>query len=665
MKRQYLLSILIVIGFLSHNSSESLSNVKIYSPDDIQKPLLKWMHGGCYSSWCETGWYSSSAVADLDNNGSVEVIGAAYSIFILNGNNGNLIKQIKPDWGRQWPSLVVADLDNDTDLEIVTAHGGGYLHVFDHQGNTVWWERPTPGNELRSLAAYDIDGDQDLEIVVASTSSDNQWFVYEHDGSLRAGEWPQHDPDSDTNGYAAGCFNENVAVGDIDGDGYGEIIGANDTHYLAAFEDNGAQVEASQIYGTNPDGSNKFWSRVGVHVDHYVDLRGYAHCSEEHRPNFAHSAPIIVDVNGDRVNETVVVGNNYNCGTNPYSSLFEMPYIFNSDRTRWSAGDYDWTDIPTPDGDASPLSENYNEIENNQPNAVAFDLDGDGISEVLYPSYDGRLHALWLDKTEHGDWPYEVTIPSEGVYRFASEPAIADLNDDGFAEVIFATWVEKGSYKSGKLIILNHLGEELQNAELPAAFGSPNWNGALAAPTIANIDNEPEYEIVVNTAHSGIVAYDLPGTENAKLLWATGRANFQRSGSLLKGNLFASSLAVSHIVAEPGEVMAYTIWLSNPGPDLMDVSLMDILPEGLSFVGGLTASSGIASEQNNEISWLGEVKADNPVRINFSVKIDTSFQAGSLVENIVEINDGIGSIWRRNAKTLVGGDGLYLPIVTR
>jgi hypothetical protein len=31
----------------------------------IQAPVLKWQHGGC-TFWCETGWYSSPAVADLD-----------------------------------------------------------------------------------------------------------------------------------------------------------------------------------------------------------------------------------------------------------------------------------------------------------------------------------------------------------------------------------------------------------------------------------------------------------------------------------------------------------------------------------------------------------------------------------------------------------------------
>ena len=31
----------------------------------LQAPQLKWQNGGCYSSWCETGWYSSPAVESI------------------------------------------------------------------------------------------------------------------------------------------------------------------------------------------------------------------------------------------------------------------------------------------------------------------------------------------------------------------------------------------------------------------------------------------------------------------------------------------------------------------------------------------------------------------------------------------------------------------------
>jgi hypothetical protein len=500
------------------------------APSPVQEPVLKWQNAGCYSSWCETGWYASPAVVDLDGDGSVEVIGATYSVFILDGESGALVRRIDPEGGRAWPSVVVGDLEGDGDLEIITAHGDGYFHVFNHNGDGVWSRQPTPGSELRSLAVHDLDGDGDLEIIVASTRSNDQWFVYEHDGSLRSGNWPQHGPDSDTNGYTAGCFNENLAAGDIDGDGRAEIIGPNDTHYLAAFQDDGSQIQANTIYGTNPDGSNKVWSRVGVHLDHAVDLRGWAYCGSEHRPNFAHSAPIIVDVNGDGLQETVVIGNIYNCGTSPYTSLYEMPYILNADRTRWSGNGFDWITLPVPDGSASPLSEDWNVIENNQPNPVAVDLDHDGFLEILFPSYDGRMHAYWLDKTEHGNWPYVLYNPAEGFYRFASEPAVADLNNDDLAEVIFTSWVQKGTYETGKLHILDYHGNPLHEISLPPPYGSPNWNGSLAAPTLANIDGDPDLEIVLNTAHSGFAAYDLPDTSGARLLWGTGRGSTLRAG---------------------------------------------------------------------------------------------------------------------------------------
>jgi len=631
----------------------------------VQVPVLKWQRGGCYTSWCETGWYSSPAVADLDGDGASEVIGAAYSIFILDGVTGALERRIDPPGGRQWPSLVVADLEADGDLEIVTAHGDGYLHVLDHAGDTIWSRQPTPGSELRSLAVYDLEGDGNLEILVASTRSNDQWFVYEHNGDLRPGDWPQHGPDSNTNGYTAGCYNQNLAAGDLDGDGRAEIVGPNDTHYLAAFQDNGDQMRASAIYGNNPDGSLKFWSRVGVHVDHAVDLQGYANCGIEHRPNFAHSAPVIADVNGDALLEAVVVGNIYNCGTDPYTSLYEMPYILNTDRTRWHSNLFDWTALPIPDSDAAPLSEDYNLIENNLPNPVPADLDGDGSLEILYPSYDGRLHAYWLDKSEHGAWPYSVYNPGEGFYRFASEPTVADLEGDGKAEVIFASWPQKNSGQSGKLHILNYLGYPLQEVPLPPAFGTPSWNGTLAAPTLADIDGDPDLEVVLNTAHSGLVAYDLPGTAGANLLWPTGRGGYQRSGSLLRGNLMASDMRVSPLFANAGELLTYTLQLRNPGPGLPNVSLTDTLPAGLSYAGGLTASSGSPAVNGDTITWSGAVLPGQPVTITFNVLISGALSGYQRVDNTVLIEDGQGGLWHRSAQVFLNGYNIHLPHTAR
>jgi hypothetical protein len=228
------------------------------------------------------------------------------------------------------------------------------------------------------------------------------------------------------------------------------------------------------------------------------------------------------------------VGNVYDC-ISGYPSKYNGPYIFNLDRSRFKDETYNWESTPIDTG--APLSENWEEIESNQPNPVVADLDGDGLLEILFSSYDGRVHAFWLDKTEHGNWPYTVDHhSSEGFYRFASEPTVADLDNDGHAEVIFTSWVEKGTHQTGELHILDYLGNVVNEVNLPMAFGSPDWNGALAAPTLANIDTDADLEVVLNTAHSGFVAYDLPGTANAKILWGTGRGSYQRNGYLRREN---------------------------------------------------------------------------------------------------------------------------------
>ena len=619
----------------------------------VQEPELKWQHGGCYSSWCETGWYSSPAVADLDDDGTMEVIAGAYTVFILNGEDGTVQRSIDTDGSRVWPGVVVADLDDDGDLEIVTAQGGGYLNVLDHAGDSVWTRQPV-SNELRGLSVDDLDGDGTMEIVVTAArgSRTNTW-VYEHDGSLRAG-WPQLDNDS---GYAAGVFNDNAALGDIDGDGMGEIVVPSDVHYICAYELNGVQLPTNAMYG------DKAWGKLGVHVDHWVDLRGYAYCGTEHRPNFAHTPANIVDVNGDGMLEVVAMGNVYNCGTDPYTSLYEMPFIFNADRSRWSGNGFDWMVIPVPDDNAGPLSEDWNKIESNMSNPVTADLDGDGNLEILFSSYDGRVHAYWLDKTEHGNWPYDVH--TGGPYRFASEPVVADLDNDGTAEVIFGSWVQKGSYQTGKLHVLDYQGNVLHEVNLPAAYGSPDWNGALAAPTLANIDADADLEVVLNTAHSGFVAYDLPGTTNARVLWGTGRGNYQRTGSILYGSLQSSQVSVYPLLPGPSDTLTYTIRVENPGPTLPSVSVTSTLPAEVTYAGNLWASSGIYGETSGVITWTGAVTAGVPVTITYSAVVSAGITSAEVLVNAVLLDDGLGNVEERYAVAVANGLAIYLPSIRR
>jgi uncharacterized repeat protein (TIGR01451 family) len=632
----------------------------------VQAPILKWQHGGCYSSWCETGWYSSPAVADLDNDGTMEIIGAAYTLFALNGEDGTEQWSVDPAGSRVWPGVVVADVDGDSDLEIVTAHGGGYVHVFDHTGDTVWSQQPAT-NELRGLAAYDLDNDSTLEIIVTGAvySKINTW-VYEHDGTLCAG-WPQLDDDS---GYAYGVFNDNAAIGDLDSDGVGEIVVPSDVHYICAYKPNGDQIPAHSMYG------GKSWGQVGVWESLDIELRGWGTCSgereERYRTNFAHGAGVIADVNGDGIVEVVVTGNVYDCAVGHPPGKYNGVYTFNADRSRFNAEGFNWQSVPVDTG--APLSEDWNVIENNQPNPVVADLDGDGKKEIIYSSYDGRIHAFWLDKTEHHNWPYSVYNAAEDFYRFASEPVVADLDNDGYAEVIFASWVEKGTDQTGKLHVLDHQGTPLHEIDLPFAYGSPDWNGALAAPTLADIDDDADLEVVLNTAHSGLVAYDLPGTADARILWGTGRGNYQRTGSFLQGTLQSSRKSVHPILPGPGDTLTYNIRLDNPfGPALPGARVTDTLPVEVNYLGNLWASSGSYGEAGGGsgepgrtvITWTGAVPAAVPVTITYGVTVSEQITTPQAIASSALIDDGLGNVWSRQAVVIANGYPIYLPLVEK
>jgi hypothetical protein len=496
----------------------------------VQAPVLKWQRGGCYASWCETGWYSSPAVANIDADPQAEVIAGTYSLVALDGETG-VLQWRAVNSQRVWPGVALADLTGDGLLEIIVGRSGDQLTVYNTSGNPLppWPANPFGSGEIRTLAVADLENDGQFEIIVgrASGGSTKQLSVYEPNGTVRPG-WPAR-RDGEP-GYGWGMYNQNVAAADINRDSYKEIIGPTDTHYITALDRNGNQLPTNPMFNVfNPIGP-KVWSQVGVHVDQAVDLRGYANCGTEHRPNFADSAPVLADLDHNGTREVVVVGNVYNCGTDPYTSLYQMPFVFNADRSRWSGSGFDWTVIPLPEPNSAPISEDYDVIETAEPNPVVADLDGDGYQEIIFASYDGRVHAYWLDKTEHYNWPYRVYNPAEGFFRFASEPVVADLDNNGFAEVIFASWTQKGSYHTGKLHILDFTGSVLYEVDLPPAVGG-DWNGAMAAPTLADIDNDANLELVLVTADSGVVAYDLPGTASATILWGTGRGNFLRSGS--------------------------------------------------------------------------------------------------------------------------------------
>jgi len=490
-------------------------------PPSFGAPVLLWANGGCFTSWCQTGWYASPALADLDGvPATKEILWGGYDLVALDPSDGR-VRWRSPSPDRIWASPAVADLAGDGRPEVVVARGSR-VDVLSADGSPLWSAAAASG-ELRTLLVADLEGDGAAEVLAgraAPTGVEQVAAWRGADGAPLAGFPARRAGEA---GYGWALYNENLAAGDLDGDGDLELVNPTDTHYITALDHAGNQLPASAIYG-----AGKVWSEVGVHVSHAVDLRGHASCGVEHRPNFADSAPVIADLDGDGTREIAVVGNVYDCARGYPPSLYQIPFLLRGDRTRWARGGLDWTELPAPPPGSAPRSEDHAVIETALPNPAIGDLDGDGRAEVVFSSYDGRVHAWSLDRTEKGSWPF--VVPGAGI-RFASEPAIADLDGDGKAEVIVGTWGEKARRKSGQLLVLDHLGRLLYAVDLPPSFPTGAWNGALGAPTVANVDGDPDVEILVGTAQAGLVAFRVPRTAGARVAWGTGRGGFTRRGT--------------------------------------------------------------------------------------------------------------------------------------
>ena len=225
-----------------------------------------WHHDGSYVD----GWpqiiteysysiieYSSAAIGDIDNDGIVEIIiGIRMSddYFPVNG----YVYVWHPDgtimdgwplptekYGEIHSSPVLADLDDDEDLEIILGTFAGYLYVLHHDG-TVFDGWPQDFSSwLYDQAVADVDQDGILEIICPSRSYGSV-SVLKPNGTQLPG-WYQ-----DTDGRIL----DSPVVGDIAGDDRLEVLICSTDDFVHAWHHNGSRVPgfplSTGFTGTTP-----------------------------------------------------------------------------------------------------------------------------------------------------------------------------------------------------------------------------------------------------------------------------------------------------------------------------------------------------------------------------------------------------------------------------
>lgn len=232
--------------------------LRAYEGDGAPKwstPAIPGVGSGCHEQGRASAIDSSPAVADIDGDGTPEVVVGVGSTWVPN-QNGSIVVFDGATGAREWgftggrdrgdvwdnsPVLdgwcegvfstpAIGDVDGDGHLDIAFASWDFQIWAVDRTGTPLaGFPFDQDDSVWSSPALFDLDGDNDMEIFIGGDSYPGGTFDH-LGGVLRAFDWTPGGVVQMWNRTANEVFHSSPAIGDINADGRADVVvatGAN------------------------------------------------------------------------------------------------------------------------------------------------------------------------------------------------------------------------------------------------------------------------------------------------------------------------------------------------------------------------------------------------------------------------------------------------------
>ena len=368
---------------------------------------------------------SKPAVADLDGDGTVEVVVTAGSTSTPSSHGGLYVlshlgaleceyqTDDDPDadtWREGvFSSPAVADLDADAQLEIAFGAWDRYVRVINADCSLLW-ETYVVDTVWSSPAIADLDGNDQLDVVIGADGDASGW-LHAFNGATGTSLGGNFPIDIDEVIWSS------PSVGDVDGDGAVEIVVGTGFCFADSVCSGGSPDPSvgNEIHAWNADGSVQEGSWPFA------------------LPNtYAFASPALVDVDGDGALEIVVntIDRVTDTGQTPSSEAGRVYVIDGAgqDLAGWPV----WPSVPID----QTVANNVHWPTKASP--VVADLVGDGGLEVVLPC-NWEL-VVWddagaqLSRAASPEPPEALQLRAR--HTMTGSAAIGDIDGDGDLEVV-------------------------------------------------------------------------------------------------------------------------------------------------------------------------------------------------------------------------------------